>query len=188
MSAPRAIDPEEADDRLGVLDFAAEDHGDGFVPGDEQVLDFFALFERRLAGGQAGGDVEMHFLVEYAGREEERVEELDFPGPIAGFFDQLALGGDVRRLRGLERAGGKLDQGLPGSDPPVADEADAAVIEQRDNYAGARVADDLAGFRFAAVAGNCFADDAKFGGGEEEFGHGTKGSGFRVQGSGFRVQ
>ena len=94
------------------------------------------------------------------------MEELEFLCPVAGFFDQLARSGDVWRLGRFERAGRELDQRQSGSDAPVADEADAAVIEQWNDDASARVADDLASFRFATCAGDGFANDAEFGGGE----------------------
>ena len=47
----------ERDDRLPVDDLAAVDHGEGFVPGEDQVFDFLVGFAAGRAGCQIACDV-----------------------------------------------------------------------------------------------------------------------------------
>src|SRR5262245_50300610 len=72
VTAP-LVCPENSDDRFGILDLAAEDHRDSFLQRHEQVFDLFARLAVRLPFGQAGRQEEVHFLVENAGGEVERV-------------------------------------------------------------------------------------------------------------------
>ena len=94
------------------------------------------------------GQIEVHLLVEDAGRHAKGDQVLDAAGPIAGLFGQLAHGGLGGVFARFECAGRQFDQRLPHGHAIVSHETHAAVVQQRQDHDRAGMPHD-----FAEVAG-----------------------------------
>ena len=95
-------------------------------------------------GCNAVGQIEVHLFVEDAGRHAERDQVLHAARPVAGLFGQLAQGGLGGVLVRFEGAGRQFDQGLPHGHAIIPHEADAAVVQQRQNHHRAGMPHDFA--------------------------------------------
>src|SRR5437588_6536793 len=139
------LHPEQAGERFGVRNASIAQHFDRLV---ERHADRFD----ELAG------VELRPTLIFKTFCEEELDRfigigdggMDYAksGPVrravAGLLQQLALGGVEVRLAGLELAGGQLDEHAAMGVAELALEQHAAVVEDRHDRHGPRVADVFA--------------------------------------------
>src|SRR5690606_17368076 len=129
----------DGDDALRVDDAAAPDHLVRLFQAEPpDVVDALCLVERRLAGSQLPGEVEVQQLGAVSGRHVKREEMGDLLGPVAGLFSQLPPGAGRRIFSGLQRPGGDFPQPLLDTGPELADQDDLPVLYGGDGH-GARV-------------------------------------------------
>ena len=100
--------------------------------------------KRHRARPQHFGQIEVHLLVENAGRHAERDQVFDAAGPIAGLLGQFAQGGLGGVLAWFKRPGRQFDQRLIHGHAVVPHEAKPAVVQQRKNHHRAGMPHDFA--------------------------------------------
>src|SRR6267378_5404690 len=139
------LHPEQAGDRLGVGDAAVVHHFDRRVEAQGDRLD-------KLAGVEPGLSLifqllckkKLDGLIGIGDRSMDYAKPRPLRRAVAGLLQQLALGGVEARLAGLELAGRQLDEHAPMGVAELPLEQHAAVVEDRRDRHGARVADVLA--------------------------------------------
>ena len=167
------------------------DHGEKLGLGEEFGVDLFVVFEGLRAWGEAGGEEGEHFFGEDAGGGVEPAEGVDGAGGVAGFFGEFAGGGCGGVFGGVagcsvvggvfEGAGGEFEEGVADGVAAVADEDEAAVVEDGEDNHGTGVEADFSDAGFAGVGGDGAEDEVEafafidelVGGEAAEGGHGV---------------
>src|SRR5258708_1300732 len=127
------------------------DHRFELGEGEGLDLDALVLVALRLGGREAGRAEHVHGLVAESRRRKEERDPAQAPRLLSDLFLQLPLRGLLRRLAGVQAAGGQLPEGVVDGIAVLADEDDPPVILDREDGDGAGMPHDLA--RRADAAG-----------------------------------
>src|SRR5204863_9167582 len=93
---------EEGDQRLALADLAAVDHGHQLGQRERADLDPLVVVPLRRRWLEAGAAEDVHGLVAEAGGRVEERDLLEVAGTVPDLLLQLALGGRLRGLAGVE--------------------------------------------------------------------------------------
>ena len=121
----------------------------------------FVGFGMGMALAEALGCEDVHGFLDEARGWIEVQELFVAAGGVAGFFGEFAAGGGYRLFTAVDAAGYQLPQVLGGGVAVLADEQDAAVVENGEDYYGARVDDNVASDFQAAGFDEVVAADVK---------------------------